>query len=251
MRLGFIGSGNMARAIALGLADAPTIDALSFSDGGSGRALQLADSLGGTATSTSDLVTSCDVLFLCHKPAQLAEVAGLANEFSGTVVSVLAATTLADLRKAFPAAAVVRSMPNVAVEFGSGVVVVAAGSDSSPALNELLNRLGSLIEVPEDELEIATAIGGCAPAFFAMFARDLIDAAARRGMSEAVAREIVGQTLRGTGDVLAANGVDTESTMLAVASPGGLTEKALSSFESSNLEDAVDRAVATVLGETS
>lgn len=241
----------MARAVALGIKGSPSIDSLSFSDGGSGRARQLADAVGGAAVSTPDLVASSDVLFLCHKPAQLEEVAALAADFSGIVVSVLAATPLAELRRAYPAAAVIRSMPNVPVEFGSGVFAVAAESDSEPVLKELLGRLGKVIEVPEAQFEIVTAIGGCAPAFFAMFARDLINAATRRGMSEQVAREIVGQTLGGTGDVLAANAVDTESTMRAVASPGGLTEKALASFEESNLEDTVDRAVATVLGETS
>ena len=68
-------------------------------------------------------------------------------------------------------------------------------------------------------------------------------------MDEAQAREVVNATLRGTGTSLAANGVDTDSLMTAVASPGGLTERALASFDESGLQAAVDRAVATVLGQ--
>ena len=55
--------------------------------------------------------------------------------------------------------------------------------------------------------------------------------------------------LSGTGDVLEANGFDTQAAMRAVASPGGLTERALKSFEESNLQAVIDRAVATVLGD--
>lgn len=246
MRIGFIGSGNMARAIALGLNEPAT-----FSDSGSGRATSLAELVGGSVSDNVGVADNCDVLFLCHKPAQLAAVAEEIRGFSGTIVSVLAATTLASLKSSYPAARVMRSMPNVPVEFSSGVFAVAAEGDNERDVLALLDRLGSVVEISEAQFEIATAIGGCAPAFFALFAGELIRAAVARGMSDELAKQIVGQTLSGTGDVLAANGVDTGATMRAVASPGGLTEKALASFDESNLGDAVDRAVATVLGESS
>lgn len=244
MRIGFIGSGNMARAIALGLKE-PAV----FSDSGSGRAASIAELVGGSVDDNAGVSSQSDVLFLCHKPAQLAAVAEEIGSYKGTVVSVLAATTLDSLRSNYPDAQVMRSMPNVPVEFSSGVFAIAAEGDNQAEVLSLLDRLGSVVEIPEAEFEIATAIGGCAPAFFALFSAELIRAAVVRGMSEELAKKIVGQTLSGTGDVLAANGVDTGSTMRAVASPGGLTEKALASFDESKLRDAVDRAVATVLGE--
>lgn len=244
MRIGFIGSGNMARAIALGLKE-PAV----FSDSGSGRASQIAELVGGSVSDNAGVAAASDVVFLCHKPAQLESVAAEVGDFEGTIVSVLAATPLESLRSNYPSAQIMRSMPNVPVEFSSGVFAVAAEGDNASELMSLLDRLGRVIEVPEEQFEVATAIGGCAPAFFALFAQELIRAATQRGMSEEMAKEIVGQTLSGTGDVLAANGVDTAATMRAVASPGGLTEKALASFVESKLGDAVERAVATVLGE--
>ncbi|MBK5230608.1 MAG: hypothetical protein JJE27_05470 [Thermoleophilia bacterium] len=98
---------------------------------------------------------------------------------------------------------------------------------------------------------MATAVGGCTPAFFALFARHLIEAATQRGMDAATARSIVGGTLLGTGKLLDANDTNTAAVIAAVASPGGLTERALHSFDESGLRDAVSRAVATVLGEQS
>ncbi|MBI4898833.1 MAG: hypothetical protein HY827_10770 [Actinobacteria bacterium] len=233
----------MARAIALGLGEPAT-----FCDSGSGRANKLAELTGGSAVAVEE-AGSAAILFLCHKPAQLGEVAARLDGYSGSVVSVLAATPLAALRDAYPAAKVVRVMPNTPVELGSGVVSVATESDEAPEVNELLDRLGDVVAVPESEIELATAIGGCAPAFFALFARRLVDSAEARGMDEATSKRIIGGTLLGTAQLLQRNGMDSDAVMTAVASPGGLTERALKSFESTGLTDSVDRAVATVLGE--
>lgn len=244
MQLGFIGSGNMARSLALGLGE-PAL----FSDGGSGRAKLLAEQTGGEALSTAEVAARSDVIFLCHKPRHLTEVAALLPNYSGTIVSVLAATSLADLRAAYPHARVVRTMPNIPVEFGEGVFAVAAESDDAPALIDKFNRFGLVVQTPEEHFEVVTAIGGCAPAFFALFARELISSAIARGLDPAQAREVVNETLRGTGTALRSNGIDADALMTAVASPGGLTERALESFDESGLQAAVDRAVATVLGE--
>jgi pyrroline-5-carboxylate reductase len=243
MKIGFVGSGNMARSLALGL-KAPAL----FSDSGSGRAGELALLVGGESATSAEIARDCDIVLLCHKPKQLRDVATEFDGFSGTIVSVLAATPLDALREAYPAARVVRTMPNIPVEFGSGVIAVAAESDDSPEVLELLGRGGLVIEVPEEHFETVTAVGGCAPAFFALFAQALVRSAVDRGLDEETAKRVVGQTLSGSGDALEANGMDTAGLMTAVASPGGLTERALNSFEGSGLQDAVDRAVATVLG---
>lgn len=244
MRIGFIGSGNMARALALAFG-APAL----FCDSGSGRAARLAAETGGEAVSLEQLINQSDCVFLCHKPRQLAEVSAHAKGFDGTVVSVLAATSLSSLREVYPAARVVRTMPNIPVAQGEGVVAIAEESDAAPELDGLFERCGLTLRIPEAQFEVVTAIAGCAPAFFARFAGALISSAVDRGIDPELASVAVNQTLVGTGAALAANGVDTEGLMRAVASPGGLTERALESFEQSQLADAVDRAVATVLGQ--
>jgi pyrroline-5-carboxylate reductase len=234
----------MARSLALGLGE-PAL----YSDSGSGRAQDLASATGGEAVSVATVFERADVVLLCHKPAQLEAVAAAGREHAGVVVSALAATSLNALRAAYPRARVVRTMPNIPVELGRGVLAVAAQSDHVPELESLLRRLGLVISLPEEQFGIATAIGGCAPAFFALFAQELVGAAVRRGMDAADAERIVMQTLEGTAATLAADGVDTGSLIAAVASPGGLTERALGSFAAAGLGAAVDGAVATVLGE--
>jgi pyrroline-5-carboxylate reductase len=244
MKFGFVGAGNMARSYALGLAEPA-----DFSDPSSERAQALAELTGGSVRTTPELAQMCDAIFLAHKPQQLAEVAEVLDGFSGTIVSMLAATTLDSLRAALPEAKVVRTIPNIPVAFGCGVLGVAEESDEVEGLDEYFNRLGTVVRCPESQFEVFTAVSSCAPAFFALFERELIRSAAEHGMDPKTAALIVNETMAGSAVTLRENGIDPDDLMTRVASPGGLTERALADFEANGLAAVVDSAVATVLGE--
>src|SRR5262245_49098572 len=117
MRVGFIGAGNMARALARGLGE-PVL----CTDSGSGRAQQLAQELGGEALSSNrELAEQVDLVILAHKPIQLETVA---NEIAGAakaVVSLLARTPQADVALAYRGTPVIRTEPNLPVEVRRGV----------------------------------------------------------------------------------------------------------------------------------
>src|SRR3954471_19009445 len=99
MKIGLIGSGNMARALARGWGE-PVL----CTDGGSGRAAALAAEVGGEAlTSNGELAERADVVILCHKPYQLEAVADQVAGRAQAVVSVLGAVPVAALRAAYPA----------------------------------------------------------------------------------------------------------------------------------------------------
>lgn len=236
----------MAAAIAAGL-NAPFL----ITDSGSGRAAQVAQQHGGTPVGdNARLAESCDVIFLCAKPAQLDAVAVDLAGYGGIVVSALAATPAAVVAAAFPQARTVRIMPNTPVEHGAGVICVSDASDQAAVeqIRDLLEQLGRVERVAEYQMELATAIGGCAPAFFALLAQRLAQAATERGMSDQQARRIVGLALAGTGTLTGPAAYDYDTIKRAVASPGGLTEKALARLDESGLERAVADAVDAVLG---
>lgn len=239
----------MARAIVVGLGRP-----VGVTDGGSGRAAELAELVGGQVHATNrDLAGASDLLILCHKPAQLNDVAGEIAEFDGVVASCLAATSTEALEAALPRPDVVRVMPNTPVEVRAGVICVSTGGAAAPAartlVTELFETLGTVIAVAEDEMELATAIGGCAPAFYALFAQELAAAAVARGMDPELARTIAGDALAGSGSLLRERAYDTDRVQREVASPGGLTEKALKSFDDQGLNALVGRAVDAVLGK--
>ncbi|MDP5033433.1 MAG: NAD(P)-binding domain-containing protein, partial [Solirubrobacteraceae bacterium] len=118
MRIGLIGSGNMARALAVGWARPVTCSAAQLEE-----AEALASLVGGVAAATnSDVAAASDVVVLCHKPKQLDEVATEIANGCSVVISILAGVTVAQLRAAYPDSRVYRIMPNLAVEIGQATI---------------------------------------------------------------------------------------------------------------------------------
>src|SRR4051812_38421359 len=177
MVVGFCGSGNMAAAMARGWAG--ELGAMLFSDAGSGRARALAEELGGEAVGNAELAERSDLLVLAVKPAKLDEVAPELGAVE-RVVSILAGVPLERTRQVFPGAEVLRVMPNVGVEVGSGVLCVAG--DGAPELREALAILGRVVEIGDDQFDEATAIMSCSPAYMALVAEALADAGIAEGI---------------------------------------------------------------------
>jgi len=230
MIVGFAGSGNMAGALARGLVrSARAPEAMLFADSGSGRAAALAAELGGERVATLEqLADRADVVFLAVKPAALETVAPQLAGRAGAIVSVLGATPLERLRDALEPTPVLRTLPNLAVEIGSGVICHAPAPDDAPQLGaalELLGGLGTVVEVPEDELDAATAVMGCAPAYVALAAGAITDAGVDAGLDPELSARLVREAIEGVGRHLATR--DPGPMQTAIASPGGSTEAGL------------------------
>ena len=236
MIVGFCGSGNMAAAMARGWAG--RLDGMLFSDSGSGRALALAEELGGEAVGNADLAARADFVVLAVKPAKLAEVAPELAE-ARRVVSVLAAVGVSRLREALPGAEVLRVMPNVGVEVGRGVLCVAGEAD--PVVRERLEQLGRVVDLPDDQFDEATAVMGCSPAYFALVVQVLAEAGAAEGLDPDLARELVVETAAGTAELLRRH--DPAALQRAVASPGGSTEAGLLALDAEGARPAFEAAV--------
>src|SRR5690349_9734967 len=194
MIVGFVGSGSMAAAMARGWVG--EFERRLFSDSGSGRARELAKHLGGEAVSNEEIAREADLVVLAVKPAKLAEAAAQLGE-AREVVSVLAITTLAQLRDALPGARnILRAMPNVGVEVRKGVLCVA-GSANDHSWGKL-SVLGRLVEIPEEDFDAATAVMGCSPAYFALVAEAIATAGVKDGLDPELSRELVVETAVGT-----------------------------------------------------
>jgi len=237
MIVGFVGSGNMAAAMARGLEGA--VKGLLFTDSGSGRAEKLAGELAGEAVASNrELAERADVVVLAVKPAKLGEAAAELGR-AKVVVSLLGATSLETLRGAFPDADVVRVMPNVGVEVRKGVLCVAGDPDSS--VRELLGKLGHLVVLPDSQFDAATAVMGCSPAYLALAVEAIADAGAADGLDAELARELVVETAVGTAELLRVH--RPAALRRAVASPGGSTEAGLEALDREGAREAFEAAV--------
>jgi pyrroline-5-carboxylate reductase len=235
--VGFIGSGNMAAAIARGWSG--EFERMLFSDSGSGRAGALADELGGEVATNEEIARRAELVVLAVKPNKLDEVA---PQLRGAreVVSVLAATPLERLGAALPDAEhVLRVMPNVGVEVRRGVLCVA-GSASREARAKL-DLLGRVVEIAEGDFDAATAVMGCSPAYLALAVEAIADAGAADGLDPELSRELVVETALGTAELLRRH--DPAAVRKAVASPGGSTEKGLEALDREGARAAFEAAV--------
>jgi pyrroline-5-carboxylate reductase len=239
--LGFIGSGSMAAALARGLAG--QVGGMLFADSGSGRAAELAAELGGEALPAAAVADRADAIVLAVKPAALDAVAPELQD-AEEIVSVLAATPLARLREAFPDALILRTMPNVGVEVGQGVICIN-GDALSPWVGAALEHIAHVVEIGEDDFDGATAVMGCAPAYLALAVEAIADAGAADGLDPGLARELIVETTAGTAELLRLH--HPADVRRAVASPGGSTEAGLEALEREGARGAFTAAVAASL----
>jgi pyrroline-5-carboxylate reductase len=249
MHVGFIGSGNMARALARGWGDAVLV-----TDSGSGRAAELAAELGGEAVeSNRELASRADVVVLAHKPAQLAAVAAEVGDAARVVVSLLARTPQAEVRAAYPGATVFRVEPNTAVAVGRGVLAFAVpdvpvDAELHRSVRELFARVGTVVDVPEPLMGVAGACSGVGPAYWALLVEAHVEAAVRKGMPAALATRLVTETMAGAAALLRERGGDTLGVRREVTSPGGTTARGLAALERGGVRAAMAAAMDDVVG---
>jgi pyrroline-5-carboxylate reductase len=247
VKIGLIGAGNMAGALARGWNE-PVLVADIDRD----RATALADSVGGSvAGSNAELAGQADVVILCHKPPQLEEVANEIRDAARAIVSILGGVPVGAVEDAYPGKPVYRFMPNQAAEVRRGVSCYVAGSRAAEGpereILDLFGRLGIVVPLPEAHMETATAVMSCAPAWFALVAEALIDAGAGHGLQREEAERMVAATVAGTGSMLADAGLSPVELRRRVTSPGGLTERGTGVLEDAGVREAFDAAVDAVV----
>jgi pyrroline-5-carboxylate reductase len=246
--IGLVGSGNMARALARGWGE-PVLCTDALPD----RAEALAAEVGGEALAgNGELADRADVVILCHKPGQLAEVADQIGGRARRIVSILASTPLSALREAYPGKPVVRMLPSTPVEVGHGVTCHARDPGADVATEEdvkaLFTRLGPVVTVDESQIDAAMGLMSCAPAYWALAVEAQVDAGIRAGIPAETAAALVIGTMAGTARLLEERDGDTMGVRRQVTSPGGTTARGLAALERANLRKAFDDAMQAVLG---
>jgi pyrroline-5-carboxylate reductase len=251
MKLGFIGAGNMASALARGMGEPVLV-----SDVDAARAQALAQELGGEALATNaEVAAQAEAVVLCHKPKQLAEVAAEAAGEAKAVVSILGAVRTSQLEEAYPGVPVYRFIPNIPAEVRQGVLCYSPGSRASEGpeqeVLELFGRVGSVIALADEALiEPAMALMSSGVAFVALVAEAVADAGVRHGLERRDAVRMAVETMGGTAAWAGAHDFDLEGLRARVATPGGMTERGLQALEEGGLRDVCQAYVDTVVEAT-
>lgn len=269
-RIAIIGGGNMGEALLAGLLTAgrPVKDlvvAERFGD----RARQLSAKYSVLVTSVADAVENASIVIVAVKPQDLdsvvAEFAKNVTAASGdspdqVLVTIVAGVTTGYVESKLPAgAAVIRVMPNTPVKVGAGASALAKGrfpsSEQVDQVAALFECVGTVVIVPEEQMDAVTAVSGSGPAYFFLMVEALVDAGVAAGLSRRGATDLAVQTMAGSAQMLLEDGSEVAGTANAVidtapaqlramvTSPGGTTAAALRELEAGGLRTSVDRAV--------
>jgi pyrroline-5-carboxylate reductase len=247
VQIGLIGAGNMARGLALGWGRP-----LLCTDVLPERAQALAAEVGGEALATgAEVAQRADLVVLCHKPPQLRAVAQELAPHARSVMSILAATPLADVKAAYPDRPVYRALPSTPVAVRQGAVILAADGEQDPqvdgAVHALLEELGTLVVLDDGMVDVAMGLMSNAPAYYALVVEAQVDAGVRHGLTADQASRLVVQTMAGTAELLRREGYDTLAVRRAVTSPGGSTARGLDALERGGLRAAFSSALDAIL----
>jgi pyrroline-5-carboxylate reductase len=251
MKLGLIGAGNMASALARGIGEPVLVH-----DVDEAKAQALVDDLGGEVVATNaELAERADALMLCHKPKQLEDVAAEVGDPPKAVISILAAVSTERLAAAYPGASIYRFIPNMPTEVQRGVLGYVAGPGAADGpedeILELMGRAGTVIRLDDEPLiEPAMALMSCGPAFMALVAETFAEAGAAHGLDPDLAMRMVVETMGGTAEYLARHDYNGPDLRARVATPGGTTERGLIALEDRGLREVTRAAVDAVVEAT-
>ncbi|XP_033230100.1 pyrroline-5-carboxylate reductase 2-like isoform X2 [Belonocnema kinseyi] len=252
LKIGFLGGGKMAQALANGFINAGLskgemmIASCLPSDSGSIDAFT--DMGSTTVFSNKTVADQGDVLILSVKPQVVPKVLPELKSNKKLVLSIAMGININTLEKGLPEGTpVIRVMPNTPALVGCGATVYSRGTNASEKDAQLTEKLFSAVglceEVPENMIDPVTALAGSGPAYIYMVIEALADGAVKMGMMRPLAYKLAAQTVLGAGMMVRETNSHPGQLKDDVTSPAGSTITALHYLEKHGLRAALIGAV--------
>lgn len=247
--IGFIGGGNMAEALIRGLIKEGKRNII-VSDPVEERRRYLEKCYGiKTIPSNSDLVRQAEIVVLAVKPQNIKEVLEEIRDVVSekhTVVSIAAGIPLNFIRNYLNTDKLIRAMPNLAAIVGESMTVLAICECLEMKIvapvRDIFMSVGKVITLPENYMNLVTALSGSGPGFFCYILELLIEVATEMGFSEDIASELLIQTFIGTAKLLD-SGLPPDKIRQKVTSPGGTTEAGLKVLSGDTLKAILSKTI--------
>ncbi|GIL71398.1 hypothetical protein Vretimale_2729 [Volvox reticuliferus] len=252
-RIGFLGSGQMAEALARGLVKRGLVTAerIACNDPNPVRK-ELFKSFGAMPyDSNVEVARNADVLFVAVKPQHvgqvLTEVRSVLTE-THTVVSIAAGITVEKLVEAAgPDAHVVRVMPNTPCLVGETAAAMCLGgkatSEDEALVRTIFEAVGKIYTVDEKLLAAVTGLSGSGPAYVFMMVEALADGGVRAGLPRDIAQALAAQTVLGSAKMVLETGTHPGALKDMVTSPAGTTIAGVHELEKAGMRAAFMSAV--------
>jgi pyrroline-5-carboxylate reductase len=257
--IGFIGAGQMARALGAGLVQHGVAASNIYAyDVSTEAVVVFLDDVpeSNTAFSAAEIVKSSDVVVLAVKPQQLPGVlADMRSHVSpkNLIISIAAGVRLAQIGDQLldphnpQPLRLARVMPNTPCLVGQSASGYCLGDHATEKdarlIDKLLTAVGLAVRVEEKLLDAVTGLSGSGPAFVYVMIEALSDGGVRMGLPRDVALKLAAQTVRGAAEMVLATGDHPAVLKDRVASPGGTTIAGLQALEDGGFRSAIIAAV--------
>ena len=254
--LGFIGMGNMAKALCSGFIKSGKIKSNAiYAYAPNQEKLKLnAQKLGFNACSNiEELVKNCDTIVMACKPYQIEDILKQINLEGKTLISIALGWNFAKYKN-YINTELVRFqfvMPNTPAMVSEGMFLFEKSNslkeDERKEIMELFAALGTVEELSDNLMGIGGAISGCGPAFVDLFIEAYADAAVKYGIPRATAYKLVSQTVLGSAKLQLETGEHPAVLKDNVCSPAGSTICGVASLEKSGLRTACIESIDAIM----
>ena len=254
MKLGFIGTGNMAGAIMGGIIRKGIFqpNEMIGSDVSAEGRKKTEELYGIHITADNRMVAQeAEILLLSVKPQYYASVIAEIKDVirpDQLVITIAPGKTLAWLEEQFGhPLKIVRTMPNTPAMVGEGMTAACASesvtSEELDHVKEILSAFGKVEVVTENLMDVVVSVSGSSPAYVFMLIEAMADAAVADGMPRAQAYQFAAQAVYGSAKMVLETGKHPGELKDMVCSPGGTTIEAVRVLEKEGLRSAVIEAM--------
>ena len=184
------------------------------------------------ASSSTALAAASDIIFVCVRPGDMRDVLESIRDSvreDALVVSLNGSIPFALLEKLI-SGKLAKVIPSVTAEIDRSQTLVCCnskvGESDKAELERLLGCIGSVIELPENELGMGSELVSCMPGFIASIF-DCVTAAAQKHTS-VPKEQIIGMvlnTLSVTSELMLSKDMSFSDIVTRVATKGGITEE--------------------------
>lgn len=254
MKLGFIGTGNMASAIMGGIISKgiiPAEEIIGADVFAPGRE-RAREQFGIHVTDDNkEVVEKAETIILSVKPQFYADViSGIKDSIrpDQLVITIAPGKTLAWLAEQFGKdVKIIRCMPNTPALVGEGMTAACPNEhvteEEITYAKTLLESFGRMQIVSEHLMDTVTAVSGSSPAYVFILIEAMADAAVSGGMPRPQAYQFAAQAVLGSAKMVLETGKHPGELKDMVCSPAGTTIEAVRTLEEKGFRSAVIEAI--------
>ena len=255
-KIGFVGMGNMAKALAAGFIKSGIVDGMDMYAYAptQDKLIKNAEEIGFLPmNSVTAVVQNSDIIIIACKPYQIDKVLDQTRDIlkGKAIVSIAAGwvyQTFADKVKDVRIQCV---MPNTPAMVGEGVFLFEEAGNLQPMelaeVMKMFGALGLVVPTPTRLMNIGSALSGCGPAFMDLIMEAFADAGVKYGLSRENAYNLVAKTMVGSAKLMLETGKHPGVLKDEVCSPGGTTIRGVASLEKNGIRNACIECIDSIM----